>query len=52
MKTDIKAVRGALRMMGLLKKPPPVRVIESRPRREAGQRPTARQILREHQHNG
>lgn len=45
MKTDIKAVRGILRGMGLLHKPPPVRVMESRKQREIKIRPSARQIM-------
>lgn len=52
MQTDIRAIRGVLRGMGLLQKPPPGRVMESRKQREINRRPSVRQIIREQQLHG
>jgi hypothetical protein len=52
MKADIKAVRGILRDMGLMQKPPPGRVMESRKRSEAIRRVTGRQIMHDENNHG
>jgi len=47
MKTDISAVKGALRKQGLLEHPRPTRIMADKKSRGSRQRATFRQIMRE-----